>query len=119
MAPSPGGKTTTFYPAQANNAYIFPAVGHAAVLTRAKCIPEEVFLEAAACLAELSSDEDLACGKLFPSFSQIRPVSARIMARVCKYLCDKGFGQVPAGLVNGDWHALALASMYAVPQPRR
>lgn len=29
-------------PAQANNAYIFPAVGHAAVLTKAKAIPNEV-----------------------------------------------------------------------------
>lgn len=29
-------------PAQANNAYIFPAVGHAAVLTQAKAIPNEV-----------------------------------------------------------------------------
>uniref|UniRef100_A0A7S3E223 Malic enzyme n=2 Tax=Chloropicon laureae TaxID=464258 RepID=A0A7S3E223_9CHLO len=112
------GAGGTFYPAQANNAYIFPAVGHAAVLTRAKCIPEEVFLEAAACLAELSSDRDLACGKLFPSFSNIRPVSARIMARVGKYLCDRGFGERPAGLVNDDWHGLATASMYRVPEPK-
>jgi malate dehydrogenase (oxaloacetate-decarboxylating)(NADP+) len=29
-------------PAQANNAYIFPAVGHAAVLTKAMAIPNEV-----------------------------------------------------------------------------
>lgn len=29
-------------PAQANNAYIFPSVGHAAVLTQAKSIPNEV-----------------------------------------------------------------------------
>jgi malate dehydrogenase (oxaloacetate-decarboxylating)(NADP+) len=29
-------------PAQANNAYIFPAVGHAAVLTKANAIPNEV-----------------------------------------------------------------------------
>lgn len=29
-------------PAQANNAYIFPAVGYAAVLTHAKAIPNEV-----------------------------------------------------------------------------
>lgn len=32
----------THYPAQANNAYIFPAVGYAAVLAQAKGITEEV-----------------------------------------------------------------------------
>jgi malic enzyme len=36
---------------QANNAYVFPAVGHAAVLTRAKTIPNDVFLVAAEALA--------------------------------------------------------------------
>jgi malate dehydrogenase (oxaloacetate-decarboxylating)(NADP+) len=32
----------THYPAQANNAYIFPAVGYAAVLAQAKEITDEV-----------------------------------------------------------------------------
>jgi malate dehydrogenase (oxaloacetate-decarboxylating)(NADP+) len=34
------------FPAQANNAYIFPAVGFAAVITRCSTIPDTVFLEA-------------------------------------------------------------------------
>lgn len=48
-------------PAQANNAYIFPSVGHAAVLTQAKSIPNEVStpLLSASHLASLCRPVDL------------------------------------------------------------
>ena len=46
----------THYPAQANNAYIFPAVGFAAVLCRSKEITDEMFVLAA---EELSAMTDL------------------------------------------------------------
>lgn len=49
----------TLYLAQANNAYIFPAVGHAAILTQCKQIPDSIFLTAAEALAHLSSDDEL------------------------------------------------------------
>jgi malate dehydrogenase (oxaloacetate-decarboxylating)(NADP+) len=35
------------YPAQANNAYIFPAVGYAAVLAKSREITDEMFVMAA------------------------------------------------------------------------
>lgn len=82
---------------QANNAYIFPAVGHAAVLTRASCIPEEVFLVAAEELAAMGTAEARALGSLFPPFSAIRDVSARIMAPVAAFLVSRGLGQPPSG----------------------
>ncbi|QDZ22065.1 NADP-dependent malic enzyme [Chloropicon primus] len=107
----------TFYPAQANNAYIFPAVGHAAILCKAKCIPDEVFLEAAKCLSGLSSDRDLVKGKLFPSFSEIREVSATITAHLCKYICEQGLGEAPEGLEGSDfsaWLSYAREQMYEV-----
>ena len=40
--------------AQANNAYIFPAIGFAAILTEATQISDEVFLVAARCLSEMT-----------------------------------------------------------------
>lgn len=40
--------------AQANNAYIFPAIGFAAILTRASQVSDEVFLVAARCLSEMT-----------------------------------------------------------------
>eukprot|EP00959_Pyramimonas_sp_CCMP1952_P025211 528794-Pyramimonas_sp.AAC.1 len=38
----PSGPPRTVYPAQANNAYAFPSIGFAAVLTRCSRITDEV-----------------------------------------------------------------------------
>ncbi len=44
---------------QANNAYIFPAVGMAAVLSRASFLGDEAFLVAAMALAELTDPKQV------------------------------------------------------------
>ena len=46
-----GGRT--FLPGQANNFYIFPAVGMAIYATQAKRVSDEMFIEAAHALAEI------------------------------------------------------------------
>ncbi|WIA32559.1 hypothetical protein OEZ86_003366 [Tetradesmus obliquus] len=74
------------HPAQANNAYVFPAVGHAAVVTRAKTIPNDVFLVAAETLAGMTSLQEVRRGFLFPSFSRIREVSVKLMAAVAAHM---------------------------------
>lgn len=82
--PHPTALSLMIYPAQANNAYIFPAVGHAASLMGWRTIPQEAFLIAAEVLSEMtSSEEDRTQGRLFPEFSKITSVSAGIMARLC------------------------------------
>ena len=59
--PSPKPQPHTHTPAplclQANNAYIFPAVGHAAVLVNATAIPDDCFVIAAEELASMSQVE--------------------------------------------------------------
>jgi malate dehydrogenase (oxaloacetate-decarboxylating)(NADP+) len=79
-----GGKT--LYPAQANNAYVFPALGHAAVLADAKEISDDVFLAAAESLAVMTSEEELSSGKLFPDFDAIQETSKTLTAMVCEKL---------------------------------
>ena len=49
------GKTRTLYPAQANNAYVFPAVGRAAVLAGAGSVTDDDFLVAAEALSRTVS----------------------------------------------------------------
>ena len=95
FAPEIDAQGKSHYAAQANNAYIFPAIGHACVLTKAKRISDDVFLVAAETLAELSSLEDLDIGFLFPRFSLIRDVSIKIMVAVADHLIQSGMGGYP------------------------
>lgn len=87
----------TFSPAQANNAYVFPALGHAAVLAQAQSLPQEVFLMTAEALSQVSSVEQLQQGFLFPPFSEIIPTSRSIMLELCKYFEEQSIGTRPAG----------------------
>lgn len=88
-----GGRT--FIPGQGNNAYIFPGVGLGAIVSRAKRITDEMFVEAARTLAAEVSEEDLRLGRIYPSLERIRSVSAQIAEAVA----DTAFRR---GLT--DWH---------------
>ncbi len=74
----------TFVPAQGNNAYIFPGVGLGVVASRARRVTDEMFLAAAHSLASQVTESDLARGRIYPSLSRIREVSALIAHDVAK-----------------------------------
>jgi malic enzyme len=80
----------------ANNAYIFPAVGHAAVLCGSKAISDDVFLVAAECLSHMTSTAEMERGFLFPRFNTIKEVSARLAAAAADFMCGSGLGELPA-----------------------
>jgi malate dehydrogenase (oxaloacetate-decarboxylating)(NADP+) len=103
----------THHPAQANNAYVFPAVGAAALLTRARVLSDGAFVAAAEALAVMTSAEELAAGRLFPPFSAIRAVSRRVIAAVAKHMAAAGEGEAPPGAA-ADWEAYAGARMWDV-----
>ena len=63
---------------QANNAFIFPGVGLAAMVAGARQVGDAQFLVAAHTLADLVSDERLAEGALYPSIGDLRSVSRQI-----------------------------------------
>jgi hypothetical protein len=48
---------------QANNAYVFPAIGHAASLAKWTSIPDDAFLLCAETLADMTTTEDLKAGR--------------------------------------------------------
>ncbi|PNW73368.1 hypothetical protein CHLRE_14g629750v5 [Chlamydomonas reinhardtii] len=107
------------HPPQANNAYIFPAVGHAAVLTKSKRVPEEVFLVAAERLSVMATAAELQVGALFPPFARIRDISAHVMAAAAAHLVDAGLGAVPDGWPEQreGWAAAARQAMWSPPLP--
>jgi len=80
----------TFTPGQGNNAYIFPGVGLGAIVSGAQVVTDEMFLAAAHSLANQVTESDLERGRVYPSLSRIRQVSALIAYDVARIVYDKG-----------------------------
>ena len=84
----------TFLPSQANNLYIFPAVGMAIYATNAKRVTDEMFIEAAHAVADQVTSDQLKLGMLFPPQSSILEVEVQTAARVAKLVFDAGLARV-------------------------
>jgi malic enzyme len=99
---------TTRQIGQANNAFIFPGVGLAAIIAGARTVSDAQFLVAARTLAALVSDERLAEGALYPSIGALRAVSQEIaVAVLCSFGTLNGV-PLPAG---GEGRAHAEAAV--------
>uniref|UniRef100_A0A667X857 Malic enzyme n=1 Tax=Myripristis murdjan TaxID=586833 RepID=A0A667X857_9TELE len=79
-----------FTPGQGNNAYIFPGVALAVILSGVRHISDTVFLEAAKTLSEQLTDKELEEGRLYPPLSNIREVSVQMAVKVVEYVYAKG-----------------------------
>lgn len=84
----------TYIPRQGNNSYVFPGIGLGALYTKARLIPDGVFLTAARALTETVSQEDLAKGSLLPPLTEVRNVSRHIAQRVAEYCLNSGIAQI-------------------------
>jgi malate dehydrogenase (oxaloacetate-decarboxylating)(NADP+) len=84
----------TFLPGQANNFYIFPAVGMAIFATQAKRVSDEMFIEAAHAVADQLTPDLLKQGLLYPLQSNILEVEIQTAARVAKLVFDSGLARV-------------------------
>jgi malate dehydrogenase (oxaloacetate-decarboxylating)(NADP+) len=91
----------TFLPGQANNFYIFPAVGMAIFATQASRVTDEMFIEAAGGVADQVPPELLKQGLLYPLQSNILETEIQTAARVAKLVFDSGLARVarPADMV--------------------
>ncbi|WP_158742713.1 NAD-dependent malic enzyme [Acidisphaera sp. L21] len=84
----------TFHPGQANNFYIYPAIGLAVHAARPKLLTDECFIVAAQAMADQVSDDLRAMGRLFPSQSNILETEVTTAVRVAEFMFDKGLAQV-------------------------
>jgi malate dehydrogenase (oxaloacetate-decarboxylating)(NADP+) len=84
----------TFLTSQANNLYIFPAVGMAIYATSAKRATAEMFIEAAHAVADQVTPEQLKLGMLFPPQSNILEIEVQTAARVAKLVFNSGVARV-------------------------
>ena len=84
----------TFKPGQANNFYIFPAVGLAVYATRPKRIDDEMFIAAAHGSANQVSQADRNEGMLFPRQDHILQTELNTAAHVATSIFDRGLATV-------------------------
>ena len=84
----------TYHPGQANNFYIFPAIGLAVYATRPMRITDRMFIEAAQASADQVSRDDREHGMLFPKQSHILEVEVTTATRVAEYIFDQGLATV-------------------------
>ena len=92
----------TFLPGQANNFYIFPAVGMAIYATQAKRVTDEMFIEAGQAVADQVPSDLLKQGLLYPLQSNILEAEIQTAARVAKLVFDSRLARVerPADMVT-------------------
>lgn len=84
----------TFLPGQANNFYIFPAIGLAIYATRAKRVSDEMFIEAASAVADQVPEDLLKQGLLYPLQSNILEIEIKTAIRITKLIFDSGLARV-------------------------
>jgi malate dehydrogenase (oxaloacetate-decarboxylating)(NADP+) len=84
----------TFLPGQANNFYIFPAIGMAIFATQAKRVTDEMFIEAGQAVADQVPSELLKQGLLYPLQSNMLEAEIQTAARVAKLIFDSGLARV-------------------------
>jgi malate dehydrogenase (oxaloacetate-decarboxylating)(NADP+) len=83
-------KGKAFVPGQGNNAYIFPGLGLGVIASEATRVTDEMFFVAAKKLADLVTEDDLLQGRIYPSLTRIREVSAVIAAAVADVVFQRG-----------------------------
>jgi malate dehydrogenase (oxaloacetate-decarboxylating)(NADP+) len=84
----------TFHPGQANNFYIYPALGLATYVARPRRITDECFIVAAQASADQVGPELRAKGMLFPSQSEILELEVTTATRIAQFMFDKGLATV-------------------------
>ncbi len=83
----------TFHPGQANNFYIFPAVGLATYAARPRRLNDACFIAAAEATADQVGAELRARGMLYPSQADILETQVTTAARVAEFMFDQRLAQ--------------------------
>ncbi len=93
----------THLPGQANNFYIFPAVGMAIFATQATRVNDAMFIEAAYAIADEVPTELLSQGCLYPLQTDVISVELRTAAKVAKNIFDQNLARTQRPHNIQDW----------------
>ncbi len=93
----------TFLPGQANNFYVYPAVGLAIYATCPKFVTDEMFIEAAKATADQVTEKQRKLGMLFPPQSNILDTEVRTAERVAELVFEGNLARVDPPRNLSDW----------------
>jgi malate dehydrogenase (oxaloacetate-decarboxylating)(NADP+) len=99
----------TLHPGQANNFYIFPAIGLATYVARPRRITDELFIVAAEASADQVGPILREKGMLFPSQANILETEVTTATRIAEFMFDEGLAQVER---PGDIRAWIEGQLY-------
>lgn len=83
----------TFMPGQANNFYLYPALGMAVFASQATRVTDEMFIEGAKAIADLVTPDELAKGLIFPLQSNILEAEIKTAARIAAFVFERGLAR--------------------------
>ena len=94
--------TRCFYPAQGNNAYIFPGIGLGVLASNARLVTQTMFLTAAKVLADIVTEDEIRRGAVYPALTRIRDASQAIAVAVCQVALQEKLtdAQLPEDLTS-------------------
>jgi malate dehydrogenase (oxaloacetate-decarboxylating)(NADP+) len=93
----------TFHPGQANNFYIFPAIGLATYVARPRRLTDACFIAAAEASADQVGPELRKKGMLFPSQANILETEITTATRVADFMFDQGLATVKRPVDTRAW----------------
>ena len=105
----------TYLPGQANNFYIFPAVGMAIFATQASRVSDQMFIEAARAVADQVPPDLLKQGLLYPRQEEMLEIEIKTAARVAKLVFDSGLARVDR---PADYEAFIRQHVYKPEYPK-
>jgi malate dehydrogenase (oxaloacetate-decarboxylating)(NADP+) len=85
---------STLIPSQANNVYIFPAMGMAIYATQAKRVTDEMFIVAARAVADQVTKQQLEEGMLYPPQANLLEVELATAAKIAELIFARGLARV-------------------------
>jgi len=102
---------------QANNVYVFPGVGLAAIAGRLAAIPDDAFIVAADTLAALSAATPNASGVLYPPLADLRTISRAIAIAILTEGAKQGWAATPPAKIGESVDAAMWEPAYRAYVP--
>ncbi len=89
-------KGATYPVGQGNNAFIFPGLGFASILSDCREITDNMVLEAAHALSDYTAAKHLDAGRVYPPIRELQEVTVRVAVRVIRCALNDGVAEKTA-----------------------